>query len=756
MDGRVAHLAHGAVTRIRAIDARGEARRDHAARSPSSAAPGVPTCSRSSRTSSARNVRARFASARCAASRSLAAAVGGASRSPSTRPRPSSSRSPARGRAEKETGARAIVRELRVTERLVAGCRRRARRSRSVTSMPAPAARRRSSRAERRVPARRRVLAAMIARLARAPAREGAGAASSSTSAASGYQRLRLAELVLSARPIRAPRWTSTSTPHVREDALELFGFVDAAERALFLPAAAGRRRIGPRIALAVLSGMPATPELERRDRRRRRAPGCVAVPGIGKKHAERSWSCSSARRSAVLQQSTRRPRRARSDRRRRPPKRVSALVNLGYKQPEAERAVARAEAAGTRALADLIRAALRRLADMNERVVDPLDAADEEVVLDVVAPPPGRSRSYVGQAAGQGQPAGRDRGGARAAATCSITCCSAGRPGSARPRSPTSSPTRWASASAARRGRCSSARATSRRCSPTSSAGDVLFIDEIHRLNRVVEEILYPAMEDFQLDMIDRAGAVGAVDQARAQAASRWSARRPAPGCSPSPLRDRFGVDASGSTSTRADELGAILRRSAAHPRGAARRRRRRRDRAPLARHAAHRQPAAAPRARLRPGAGRRRASRTPSPTDALALLEVDARGFDKMDRALLLAIIDKFGGGPVGVDTLAAADRRGARHDRGRLRALSHQGRVSLARRPRSGRNRACFLALPHGAEPVEPGASFRAPRQTRTKMTRRVWVDNVRGGSESAPSRSKRWEGWDVHSSWRDSCW
>ena len=86
-------------------------------------------------------------------------------------------------------------------------------------------------------------------------------------------------------------------------------------------------------------------------------------------------------------------------------------------------------------------------------------------------------------------------------------------------------------------------------------------------------------------------------------------------------------------------------------------RRRGRDRDRAALARHAARRQPAAAPRPRLRAGARRRHASRSTSRCGALKLLEVDEHGFDEVDRRLLRTIIEKFDGGPVGVASLAAA---------------------------------------------------------------------------------------------------
>ena len=85
--------------------------------------------------------------------------------------------------------------------------------------------------------------------------------------------------------------------------------------------------------------------------------------------------------------------------------------------------------------------------------------------------------------------------------------------------------------------------------------------------------------------------------------------------------------------------------------------RRRRRRDRHALPRHTPHRQPPAAPRPRLRRSPRRRQASTAPPPVAALELLEVDAHGFDELDRRLLRTIIEKYDGGPVGLNTLAAA---------------------------------------------------------------------------------------------------
>jgi holliday junction DNA helicase RuvA len=144
---------------------------------------------------------------------------------------------------------------------------------------------------------------------------------------------------------------------HVREDAFQLYGFLDASERALFL-LLLQVATIGPRVALGVLSGLE-TNDLEdaiaEGDTRR-----LVAVPGIGKKKAD-LMVLQLRDKVRVLQQN-----RAASATARRggdAGEAVSALVNLGYKQHEAERAVGRAEEAGLGALPDLIREALRRLA---------------------------------------------------------------------------------------------------------------------------------------------------------------------------------------------------------------------------------------------------------------------------------------------------------------------------------------------------------------------------------------------------------
>jgi Holliday junction DNA helicase RuvB len=182
----------------------------------------------------------------------------------------------------------------------------------------------------------------------------------------------------------------------------------------------------------------------------------------------------------------------------------------------------------------------------------------------------------------------------------------------------------------------------------------DVLFIDEIHRLNRVVEEILYPAMEDFQLDIIIGQGP-GArsikLDLPRFTLVGATTRT----GLLTSPLRDRFGVIDRLNFYT-AEELRTIVLRSAGLLRI---------DTKPDA--AAE----IASRSRGTPRIANRLLRRVRDfaqvqgdgvitrdlVTGAMKRLEVDEKGLDQMDRRLLLTIIDKFEGGPVGLETLAAA---------------------------------------------------------------------------------------------------
>ncbi|WP_406666722.1 Holliday junction branch migration DNA helicase RuvB [Gallaecimonas sp. GXIMD1310] len=182
----------------------------------------------------------------------------------------------------------------------------------------------------------------------------------------------------------------------------------------------------------------------------------------------------------------------------------------------------------------------------------------------------------------------------------------------------------------------------------------DVLFIDEIHRLSPVVEEVLYPAMEDYQLDIMIGEGPAARSIKLDLPPFTLIGATTRA-GSLTSPLRDRFGivqrlefykVDDLAQIVARsgaylnleldADGAMEIARRSRGTPRIANRLLRRVRDFAQV---------------KSDGTVGRDVAS------NALDMLDVDNQGFDYMDKKLLLAIIDKFTGGPVGLDNLAAA---------------------------------------------------------------------------------------------------
>lgn len=182
----------------------------------------------------------------------------------------------------------------------------------------------------------------------------------------------------------------------------------------------------------------------------------------------------------------------------------------------------------------------------------------------------------------------------------------------------------------------------------------DVLFIDEIHRLSRTVEEVLYPAMEDGAVDIVIGKGPGARTVRLSLPPFTLIGATTRA-GMLTAPLRDRFGVierldfydetalteilrRAAGVLGIPAQEEGLreIARRSRGTPRVANRLLRRVRDFAQV-RH---------------DGIISAEVAR-----EALAALEVDSLGLDRVDRQLLLTIIEKFGGGPVGIDTLAAS---------------------------------------------------------------------------------------------------
>lgn len=192
----------------------------------------------------------------------------------------------------------------------------------------------------------------------------------------------------------------------------------------------------------------------------------------------------------------------------------------------------------------------------------------------------------------------------------------------------------------------------------------DVLFIDEMHRLSPVVEEILYPAMEDYQLDIIIGAGPAARSIKLELPPFTLIGATTRA-GLLTSPLRDRFGIvfrlefystdelakiikRSTGILEIKASDAGirAIAHRSRGTPRIANRLLRRTRDFAEIK------------------GDGTLTSDIAES---ALNMLEVDELGFDTLDRKLMRILIENFDGGPVGIDSLAAAvsEERGTLED-------------------------------------------------------------------------------------------
>jgi Holliday junction DNA helicase RuvB len=194
--------------------------------------------------------------------------------------------------------------------------------------------------------------------------------------------------------------------------------------------------------------------------------------------------------------------------------------------------------------------------------------------------------------------------------------------------------------------------------------ARDVLFVDEIHRLSPVVEEVLYPAMEDFQLDIMIGEGPAARSIKLDLPPFTLVGATTRA-GLLTSPLRDRFGIVQRLEFYTE-DELHEIVSRSARILKvsiddGGAR----------LIAARARGTPRIANRLlrRARDYAEVKGNGRVDEATAAAAMdmLEVDPNGFDLMDRRLLLTIIENFGGGPVGIESLAAAvsEERGTIED-------------------------------------------------------------------------------------------
>lgn len=227
----------------------------------------------------------------------------------------------------------------------------------------------------------------------------------------------------------------------------------------------------------------------------------------------------------------------------------------------------------------------------------------------------------------------------------------------------------------------------------------DVLFIDEIHRLSPLIEEILYPAMEDYKLDIMIGEGPAARSIKLELPPFTLIGATTRA-GSLTSPLRDRFGIvqrlefysiealtyivsRSAKLLHVQTDEQGAteIARRSRGTPRIANRLLRRVRDYAEVKGNGIITREIAA---------------------QALEMLAVDRLGFDMMDRKLLLAVIERFGGGPVGLDNIAAA----IGEEKGTIEDVLEPFLIQQGYLMRTPRGRmASALAYEHfGMQPVE----------------------------------------------------
>ena len=464
---------------------------------------------------------------------------------------------------------------------------------------------------------------------------------------------------------------------------MQLYGFADRAERELFVQLLTVNG-VGPKVALAIVSGsprrraaprdrarghgaLPGDPRDRQEDRRahRARAEGEDRDAGRRRGAATAPATSTSSRATRSSSSATRCRRRARARRHRR----RAAAGGAGAARVEEGRM-------STQFLAPVARRRTRRRSSRRS----------------------GRAASTSSSGRSASRSSSRSRSTPRRrAARRSTTSCSSGRRASARRASRTSSARSSASASARSPAPRSSAR-TSPRSSPRSRRATSLFVDEIHRLSRAVEEILYPALEDFRLDIVMGQGAAARTLTLDLPPFTLVGATTRT-GLLTTPLRDRFGM------TFRLDyyepgELATIVRRSARilgveiaddAAEEIAR---------PLARHAAHREPDPAPRARRRAGAARRARSRTAIAREALELLEVDEAGLERIDRELLRTIVEKFDGGPVGLDDARGVARRGAGHDRGRLRAVPAPARLHPA----------------HAARPHDHEARPRAHRRAR----------------------------------------
>ena len=226
----------------------------------------------------------------------------------------------------------------------------------------------------------------------------------------------------------------------------------------------------------------------------------------------------------------------------------------------------------------------------------------------------------------------------------------------------------------------------------------DVLFIDEIHRLPASVEEALYPAMEDYQLDLVVGQGASTRTIKLELPKFTLVGATTRA-GALTSPLRDRFGL-VHRLEFYSSQELTAIVTRSAGllnipiDKAGAAEIARRARGTPRIVNRLIK---------RIRDYAEIKAEGRITEPVaqEALAWLAVDAAGLDEMDRKILLTVIEKFNGGPVGVDSLAVA----VQEDRGTLEDVYEPYLIQAGFLERTGRGRhATRLAFEHFKKPKD----------------------------------------------------
>ena len=233
----------------------------------------------------------------------------------------------------------------------------------------------------------------------------------------------------------------------------------------------------------------------------------------------------------------------------------------------------------------------------------------------------------------------------------------------------------------------------------------DVLFIDEIHRLNRAIEELLYPAMEDGCIDIVIGQGP-GAHSIRLDLAPFTLVGATTRTGLLTTPLRDRFGITHR-LDHYRPDEIELIVRRSARildveiDEAGCTR------DRPALARHAADRQPHPAPRARLRPGAPRRRDRRTRWRWRRSTCSRSTAPAWSGSTARSCARVAEHLRGRPGRAVDAGGGDRRGAGHARGRLRALPAAAGPAPADAARPGRHARpayAHLGLPApGARPA-----------------------------------------------------